>query len=100
MPMGDPEFSYIWIANSVQGTVSKINTFTGVEEGRYRTGPDDPDPSRTSVNQLGDVAVANRNGGIVKIAAATDRCVDANGDGATQTSSGHDDIPDWGDAHA
>ena len=96
MPMGDPEFSYIWIANSVQGTVSKINTFTGVEEGRYRTGPDDPDPSRTSVNQLGDVAVANRNGGIVKIAAVTDRCVDANGDGAIQTSSGPDDILDWG----
>lgn len=93
---GEPEFSYIWIANSVQGTVSKIDTDTGEELGRYRTGPGgDPDPSRTSVNQLGDVAVANRNGGIVKIAAIEERCVDLNGDGTIQTSTGPDDILDW-----
>ncbi len=96
MPGGPPEFSYIWIANSSQGTVSKINTFTGVEEGRYRTGPDDPDPSRTSVNQLGDVAVANRNGGIVKIAAQADSCVDADGDGQIASSTGPADILPWG----
>ncbi len=96
MPGGEPEFSYIWIANSSQGTVSKINTFTGDEQGRYRTGPDDPDPSRTSVNQLGDVAVANRNGGIVKIAARTEDCVDLDGDGQIQSSTGPNDILDWG----
>ncbi len=94
--MGDTEFSYIWIANSTQGTVSKINTVTGVEEGRYRTGPGDSDPSRTSVNQYGDVAVANRNGGIAKIAALEDNCQDANGNGTIETSSGPDDILDWG----
>mgnify|MGYP000028157515 CR=1 FL=1 len=34
--MGDGmTHSYIWIANSAQGTVSKINTQTLVEEGRY-----------------------------------------------------------------
>jgi len=97
MPGGKPEFSYIWIANSSQGTVSKIDTFTGIELGRYRTGPDDPDPSRTSVNQLGDVAVANRNGGIVKIAAIEERCIDENGDGVIQSSSGPDDVLAWGD---
>lgn len=96
-PGDDFEFSYIWIANSPEGTVSKINTFTGVEEGRYRTGADDPDPSRTSVNQLGDVAVANRNGGIVKIAAAVDDCVDTSGDGVIQTSTGAGDILAWGE---
>lgn len=94
---GDYEFSYIWIANSSQGTVSKVNTFTAEEEGRYRTGPDDPDPSRTSVNQFGDVAVANRNGGIVKIAARLDSCVDANGDGEIQTSTGAGDVLPWGE---
>lgn len=94
---GDPEFSLIWIANSTEGTVSKINTKTGVEEGRYRTGPGDPDPSRTTVNQLGDVAVANRNGGIVKIAALEDNCRDANGNGTIETSAGPDDILPWGE---
>jgi streptogramin lyase len=97
MGTGDYEFSYIWIANSSEGTVSKVNTFTAIEEGRYRTGPDDPDPSRTSVNQHGDVAVANRNGGIVKIAAREDDCVDANGDGTIQTSAGPQDILPWGE---
>lgn len=95
-PTDEYEFSYIWIANSPQGTVSKINTFTGIEEGRYRTGPGDPDPSRTSVNQYGDVAVANRNGGIAKVAANVEACVDANGDGTIQTSTGPGDILDWG----
>lgn len=95
--MGEPEFSYIWIANSTEGTVSKIDTYTGIELGRYRTGPGDPDPSRTSVNQRGDVAVANRNGGITKISAVEERCVDANGDGQIQTSHGPGEILGWGE---
>jgi len=33
--------SFIWIANSSEGTVSKINTKTGEEEGRYDTLPGD-----------------------------------------------------------
>jgi hypothetical protein len=94
---GEFEFSYIWIANSPEGTVSKVNTFTGVEEGRYRTGADNPDPSRTSVNQYGDVAVANRNGGIVKIAAREARCVDSNADNTIQTSTGPADVLPWGE---
>src|SRR5688572_1625164 len=58
----DPLYSYIWIANSSEGTVSKIDTVSLVEVGRYRTHPDFGDPSRTSVSLNGDVAVANRNG--------------------------------------
>ena len=51
---------YIWIANSAEGTVSKIRTETMVEEGRYLTRPDGAgDPSRTSVSLRGNVAVAN-----------------------------------------
>lgn len=95
---GDLEFSNIWIANTPDGTVSKIDTMTGTEVGRYRTGPDaSSDPSRTSVNLLGDVAVVNRAGGsVVKIAAVEERCVDTNGDGIIQTSSGPADVLAWG----
>lgn len=90
------ELSYIWIANSSQSTVSKINTKTLVEEGRYLTREDGMgNPSRTSVNLAGDVAVANRHGGLVKFFAETDDCVDRNGDGVIQTSSGANDVLSW-----
>jgi hypothetical protein len=101
---GNPEFSYIWIANSPEGTVSKIDTMTGVELGRYRTGPDgvDVQPSRTSVNLYGDAAVSNRGpfGGagasITKIAARTEDCPDSNANGTVDTSTGPADVKPWG----
>ncbi len=93
---GKPKFSYIWISNSPEGTVSKVNTFTGVEEGRYRAGPNVPDPSRTSVNLLGDAAVVDRNGGIMKVAAETKNCVDTNGNGMIETSNGPGNVLAWG----
>ena len=47
---GEIDFSYIWIANSVEGTISKIDTQTLVEEGRYIVRPDsNGNPSRTSL---------------------------------------------------
>jgi streptogramin lyase len=91
-------FSYIWIANSSEGTVSKINTQTGVEEGRYYTYPTQGsgNPSRTSVNLVGDVAVSNREpGGITKVAAELSRCDDRNNDGMIQTSTGPGDVLPW-----
>lgn len=90
------EFSIIWVANTTEGTVSKIDTQTATELARYRTGPGNPDPSRTSVNLLGDVAIANRHGSVTKIASDEDRCQDINGDGAITTSQGPGDILDWG----
>lgn len=93
----DGKFSIIWIANSAEGTVSKIDTVTAVELARYRTGPGAPDPSRTSVNLLGDVAIANRAGGVTKIAARLKDCVDSDGDGAITTSQGPGDILPWGE---
>ncbi|MEM9463304.1 MAG: hypothetical protein AAGF11_54685 [Myxococcota bacterium] len=95
---GDVEFSLIWIANSPDGTVSKIDTTTGVELARYYTGPTDggDDPSRTSVNLAGDVAVTNRAGGITKIAAREGDCVDLNGNGTIETSSGPTDTLPFG----
>lgn len=103
MPGEDVEFSYIWIANSPAGTVSKIDTFTGMEVGRYITGPaTQAEPSRTSVNLYGDVAVSNRGsmiggaGGVTKIAARVEDCVDTNGNGTIETSIGAADVKPWG----
>jgi len=93
--MGDEVFSYIWIANSSQNTVSKVNTKTGVEEGRYYV--EGGSPSRTSVNLQGDVAVSSRNpGGVTKIAAQIENCVDSNNDGVITTSIGANDIKPLG----
>jgi hypothetical protein len=87
-------FSFIWIANSSEGTVSKIDTQTGVEEGRYRTAVAVDSPSRTSVNQYGDVAVGNRvgAGNITKVAATAENCLEKNGVAGLQTSTGSSDI--------
>ena len=95
--------SHIWVANSSEGTVSKINTVTGVEEGRYRTGPNQssyagPDPSRTTVGLDGDVVVANRMGSsAVRIHADPATCPDKNGDGIITTSTGPTDVKPWGE---
>jgi hypothetical protein len=85
------ELTYIWISNSQQQTVSKIHTETMIEEGRYYAKQSGGDPSRTSVNLNGDVAVANRNGGVVKFWADTNDC---NGN---NTSTGPGDIKPWGE---
>jgi hypothetical protein len=89
---GMAEWSYVWIANSQQGTVSKINTRTMVEEGRYQTRPDGGgSPSRTSVSVDGRaVAVANRHTGIIKIWARPEDCAGNN------TSTGGNDVKPWG----
>jgi len=92
----EPDFSYIWIANSSEGTISKINTQTLVEEGRYIVRPDQAgSPSRTSVNLSGDVAVANRNGGLTKVYARPERCIESNGMPGIQTSTNGTYLP-WG----
>ncbi len=64
--VGGQDFSYIWIANSPEGTISKINTVTLVEEGRYVTRNTFGNPSRTSVALSGHMAVGNRSGGLTK----------------------------------
>lgn len=88
---GVSDFSYIWIANSLESTVSKINTRTLVEEGRYLTRDTPGNPSRTSVSVDGRaVAVANRNGGVIKIWARPEDCKGPN------TSTGANDVKPWG----
>lgn len=97
---GNDAWSYIWLANAFDGTVSKINTDTLVEEGRYITRPDRAgNPSRTSVSVNGrSVAVANRHGGLVKIWARDALCdPERNGVPGLQTSSGGGDVLPWGE---
>lgn len=104
MGNGEIEFSYAWVANSPEKTVSKIDTITGTEIARYVTGPEDQaEPSRTTVNLYGDVAVANRGeedggaGGVTKFAARVADCRDRNGNGSIETSSGPSDVLAWGE---
>lgn len=96
---GELEFSYIWVTSSELDVVSKIDTVTTEELARYRTtAVDDPQPSRTSVNRRGDVVVANRSGGgVTKVYAQIDDCVDADQDMQITTSQGPDDILPWGE---
>ncbi|MGH1347449.1 MAG: hypothetical protein ACRBN8_38170 [Nannocystales bacterium] len=96
----DDAYSIIWIANSPEGTVSKIDTRTETELARYLSGPapgGTDDPSRTSVNLSGDVAVTNRSGSVTKIASVPENCVDSNANGVIDTSSGADDVKAWGE---
>jgi hypothetical protein len=94
------EFGYIWVANSPESTVSKIDTTAVQEVGRYLTRADAAgNPSRTSVSISGRaVAVANRHQGLVKIWANHEDC-DPNKNGAPglQTSSGAGDVLAWGE---
>lgn len=92
-PVLGQDYSYLWVANSAEGTISKINTETLLEEGRYLARPDGAgSPSRTSVSLNGDVAVANRSGGITVVNGLLENCEDA-----MNTSSGPDDVLAWPD---
>ena len=89
----------IWIANTGEGTVTKVDTKTYKVLGRYAVGPSGTtlDPSRTSVNSAGDVFLGNRSGGrLVKISSAGAKCPDTNKDGKVTTSTGLTDVLPWG----
>ena len=98
MGMGDVEKSYLWVANSDQNTVSKVDTQKLLEVARYRMGPlVDPygeDPSRTAVSLDGRFMVVNgrASGRTTMIAANLEDCVDTDGDGEIKTSQSKDDI--------
>lgn len=92
------EHGHIWIANSIEGTVSKIDTETLVEVARYRTSHDAAaDPSRTSVGLAGHAAIANRSGSVVKVYGHPSQCPDTNLNGVVDTSTGAANVLDWGD---
>lgn len=95
---------FIWVANSGEGTESKINVNTNVEVGRYCTYPGcNGDPSRSTVSLQGDAVIANRasyygvnapnRASAVKIAGDKSRCVDRNGNGVIDTNEAAGPVP-------
>jgi len=106
LELGSGEGSkYIWIANTGEHTVSKVNVETFVEEGRYLLDSGVPgaqggnfgtDPSRTSVNLQGDAFVGSRGGSaLTRVSVLGEDCPDTNGDGVVTTSTDATFLP-WG----
>jgi hypothetical protein len=70
---------YLWAANHEYGSVSKFNTQTYEEVGRYWVGTN---PSRTAVDLDGNMWVGGRDDGrVTKVLWDTTKCPDGNGDG-------------------
>jgi hypothetical protein len=105
------DFGFLWVANTGENTVSKLDIETGEEVARYASVRDsdahgvpgvpiggyDGDesncgncPSRTAIDFKGDAFVANRafgrQGTVTKFANSFDDCVDHNGNGVIDTS--------------
>ena len=75
---------FIWIANSGEGTVSRLDTKTGCEVARYKVCSD---PSRTAVDKDGNGIITCRGDGrVAKISPWEKTCVDRNGNGVIDTS--------------
>jgi streptogramin lyase len=95
--------STVWVPNTEDGTLSRIDAATARETGRYLTaalGAVPPEPSRVAVDWNGDAWVLNRafggQGSATKVAGALERCVDRDGDGAITTSRGPDEVLPFG----
>src|SRR5215213_2091676 len=93
------EFDFLWVAVSSKGTIVKINTQTGQVIGEYFTSPSGQpkDPSRTTVDLNGNVWATNRAGNSVVHVGLVEngQCVDRNGNGLIETSTGFGDIKAW-----
>ena len=95
-----------WIPNTLEGTISKVDTRTHEQVGRYRTGPRGPStdydagegdvPAAVAVTPAGDGIVANRaprwSPSVTRI--RSEDCPPGD-DGVVDTSSG-DDVLAWG----
>jgi len=98
--MGMVEKSFLWVANTDQGSIAKIDTLDIVELARYRSGPtneNNASPSRTAVSADGRFVVVNNRGTArtTMIAANLDDCVDKNNDNAITTSQNPNDLLAW-----
>ncbi|MCB9703543.1 MAG: lyase [Myxococcales bacterium] len=98
--MGDIEKSFLWVANTNEGSISKIDTQAVKELARYRSGPSGgtESPSRTAVSIDGRFVVVNNRGTgrVTAIAANVEDCKDANNDGMITTSQNLGDLLAWG----
>ncbi len=104
-------FGFIWVALSSRGTVAKIDTSTGQVLGEYWSAPQNrgKNPSRTTVDQDGNVWVGNRDesssvggtskGSVVHLGLEENsQCEDRNHNGQIDTSNGLGDIRSWPNA--
>lgn len=98
----------IWPSSSTEGKILRVDTRTKEVLGAYWTGTghsggfSTDSPSRTAVDDRGNVLIANRSGtgvasSFTKIAANPADCPDRNGDGVVNTSSGWDDLLEFDD---
>ncbi len=90
---------FAWIPNTAEGTISRIDTEKRIEVARYRTGPAHQElrPSRTTVASDGSVYVANAHHQSVTKIALAPNCISVGGAPEPSTSTGPDDLLDWGD---
>jgi hypothetical protein len=100
---------YLWVPSSLTDTVSKVDTETGGELARYRTGPAGItlDPTPAVVDLDGACWVGNRSAGTMVKIGLSERgaCVDRNGNGTIDTSTdvngdgdiSSEEIPEWGE---
>jgi streptogramin lyase len=94
LALEEPTEGALFAVGSADGTVSRIDVTVGEETARYFSGG--AEPSRVAVDWVGDAWIANRAFGGVstvrKIAGFPDRCVDADGSGSVETSTGPRDL--------
>ena len=94
--------NYIWVALSTKNTVVKIDINTGDVVGEYWSGPEGLVlyPFGTDVDHDGAVWVSNIDGSSVVHIGLEENggCVDRNGDGVIQTSTGFGDVLPWTNA--
>jgi uncharacterized repeat protein (TIGR01451 family) len=93
-------FPFIWIALSNRGTIAKIDTRTGAILGEYSTTSDGDsahNPSRTTVGLDGSAWAGNRDqtSAIHVGLREANQCIDRNGDGDIDTSTGYGDVLAW-----
>lgn len=83
----------MWVANSAEGTLSRIDIHEQRETARYPSGG--TEPSRVAVDWHGDAWIVNREfdgmSSVTKVAGDPSRCVDVDGDGL-ETSTGPSDV--------
>ena len=93
-------FPFVWVSLSQRCTIAKINTETGEILGEFRTVSDDRpcnESSRTTVGLDGSVWVGHRGpGGATHVGLEeVNQCVDRNGNGTIETSTGYGDVLPW-----
>lgn len=88
----------VWVANSAEATVSRIDEERLAETARYATGA--AEPSRVAIDAEGDAWIANRafdgQSTLIEIAGTEARCADLNGNGTIETSRGPSEVLPFG----